>query len=70
MELEERHELAQAERAEPRVAAAAEPHKRRAVAAGTAVGATVRVGGNGEDKHMDSMCVMAKGKQTYLGLTL
>ena len=33
--------------AEPRVAAAAEPHKRRAVAAGTAVGAPVGVGGNG-----------------------
>ena len=32
--------------AEPRVAAAAEPHKRRAVAAGTAVGAAVGVGGN------------------------
>ena len=32
--------------AEPRVAAAAVPHKRQAVAAGTAVGATVGVGGN------------------------
>eukprot|EP00966_Prymnesium_polylepis_P051349 1188414-Prymnesium_polylepis.1 len=36
--------------AEPRVAVAAEPHKRRAVAGGTAVGATVEVGGNGEDE--------------------
>ena len=35
--------------AEPRVAAAAEPHKRRAVAAGTAVGPAVGVGGNGEE---------------------
>ena len=31
--------------AEPRVAAAAEPHKRRAVAAGTAVGVAVGVAG-------------------------
>ena len=40
--------------AEPRVAVAAAPHKRRAVAAGTAVGATVGVGGKlaagGEDE--------------------
>ena len=35
--------------AAPRVAAAAEPHKRRAVAAGTAVGLAVGVGGNGDE---------------------
>ena len=35
----------QLSRAEPRVAAAAEPHKRRAVAAGTAVGVAVGEGG-------------------------
>ena len=40
MELDE-----QLSRAELRVAAAAEPHKRRAVAAGTAVGAAVGEGG-------------------------
>ena len=46
MEQEGQHgQGAQQMHAEPRVAAAAEPHKRRAVLAGTAVEATVGVGG-------------------------
>ena len=47
--MEARANDAQLACAEPRVAAAAEPHKRRAVAAGTAVGLAVGVGGNGDE---------------------
>eukprot|EP00966_Prymnesium_polylepis_P017927 413659-Prymnesium_polylepis.1 len=39
--------------AEPRVAAAAEPHKRRAVAAETAVGETFGVGGRPPPEMID-----------------
>ena len=44
-QMEARANDAQLACAEPRVAAAAEPHKRRAVAAGTSVGPAVGVGG-------------------------
>ena len=49
--------------AAPRVAVAAEPHKRRAVAAGTAVGATVGVGGNGEDEDAWSTVLSRRARR-------
>ena len=51
--MEARANDAQLACAEPRVAAAAEPHKRRAVAAGTAVGPAVGVGGKQSPEATD-----------------